>query len=372
MVGCKSAEKDAKSGDESVQNFQKSGAENGANVTVEPGTTTGSGAEQSKGAEGANKVHLDRKDKEGALMVYSGRSKKIMEPLFKRFEAKTGTAIKVIYDKKTWALAERIAKEGKNTEADVFLGQDPGYIGALAKKGHLVALPKPILNMVSEEHRGDGGFWVGTSGRARVLVYNPDKIKASDLPDTLDELASSQWKGKIGWAPSNASFQAHVSTLRKVWGEDKTADWLKRMSAQEPKVYPKNSPQVKGVANGEIEIGWVNHYYLHRALATNPELKAKNYSFRKSTDAGNLMMLSGVGITKHSQRKGAAIKLVNFLLSAEAQNHFAQKTFEYPTVDGIDLHPSVPAIEKGALAGDKAALADVQGTIKLLRGLNLL
>ena len=83
-------------------------------------------------------------------------------------------------------------------------------------------------------------------------------------------------------------------------------------------------------------------------------------------------MLSGIGITKHSQRKAKALQLVNFLLSEEAQNHFAQKTFEYPTIKGIKLHPSVPPIAEGALAGDKSALADVQGTIKLLRRLNLL
>ncbi len=340
-LGCKAGEQDGKTGAESAQNFQPSG-------------------------------ETDRADKAGALMVYSGRSKKIMEPLFKKFQQTSGIEVKAVYDKKTWALAERIAKEGKKTEADVFLGQDPGYIGALANKGHLAQLPKPILELVSKDHRGAGGFWVGTSGRARVLVYNPDKIKASDLPETLEQLADSKWKGRIGWAPSNASFQAHISTLRKVWGEEKTSAWLKKMSAIDMQVYPKNSPQVKGVANGEIEIGWVNHYYLHRALATNPQLKAKNYSFRKADDAGNLMMLSGVGITKHSQRKGAATKLVNFLLSQEAQNHFAQKVFEYPTVDGIKLHPNVPPIAEGALAGDKAALADVQGTIKLLRGLKLL
>ena len=311
-------------------------------------------------------------DKAGALMVYSGRSKTIMEPIFKAFTQKTGIEIKAVYDKKTWALAERIAKEGKNTEADVFLGQDPGYIGALAKGGHLVPLRKEILDLVSGAHRGTGGFWVGTSGRARVLVYNPEKVKVADLPDTLDQLANPKWKGRIGWAPRNASFQAHISTLRKVWGEKKTADWLKRMAAIDMKVYPKNSPQVKGVANGEIDMGWVNHYYLHRAKRTNPKLKAKNYSFRNAKDAGNLMMLSGVGITKYSQRKSAATKLVKYLLSADAQNHFALKVFEYPTVAGIKLHPNVPPMPKGALAGDKAALADVQGTLKLLRSLKLL
>jgi iron(III) transport system substrate-binding protein len=326
-----------------------------------------SAKEGSKSDEG-----IERADKAGSLMVYSGRSKTIMEPLFEKFQDKTGIEIKAVYDKKTWALAERIAKEGKNTEADIFLGQDPGYIGALANAGHLAELPQAILDLVSENHRGPKGHWVGTSGRARVLVYNPEKVKAAELPETLEDLAAPKWKGRVGWAPSNASFQAHISTLRKVWGEKKTAAWLNRMSALDIRVYPKNSPQVKGVANGEIEIGWVNHYYLHRAQRTNPNIKARNYSFQSGSDVGNLMMLSGVGITKHSQRKAAATKLVEFLLGTDAQNHFAQKVFEYPTVSGIKLHADVPPIPDGALAGDKAALADVQGTIKLLRRLKLL
>jgi iron(III) transport system substrate-binding protein len=143
------------------------------------------------------------------------------------------------------------------------------------------------------------------------------------------------------------------------------------MIAVKPKVYPKNSPQVKAVSNGEIDVGWVNHYYLHKLRAANRNLKAANYSFTAPGDAGNLLMLSGVAITAHAKRTDAAEKLVNFLVSDEAQTYFAQKVYEYPTVAGIKTHPDVPAKADGWAAVDQAALADVAGTVALLRALKL-
>ena len=170
-------------------------------------------------------------------------------------------------------------------------------------------------------HKANG---LVTSGRARVLVYDPSTVKPEALPKSLKDLANPKWKNqldKIG----NASFQAHISALRHLWGEAETAQWLKDMIALEPKTYPKNSPQVKGVSNGEIQIGWVNHYYLHKLKAANPELKAANYSFTEAGDAGNLMMLSGIAITTHSKKKAAAQKLINFSSSENSQTHFTTK-----------------------------------------------
>jgi iron(III) transport system substrate-binding protein len=305
-----------------------------------------------------------------SLTVYSGRGAVLVEPLFERFTKATGIAVEVRYDKSTGALAERLATEGKESPADVFFAQDSGYLGALAERGFLRAVPEATLAQTDPRFRPKSDKWVPVSGRARVLVYSPGRVPAAALPTSLSDLAKPEWRGRLGWAPSNASYQAHVSALRALWGEDKTRAWLAGIKANEPTVYPKNSPQVKAISSGEIDLGWVNHYYLHKLKASNPELKAANHSFAKG-DAGNLMMLSGAGITAHTKRVEAAEKLLVFLLSDEAQTYFATSVYEYPVRSAIARHPDVPPLSENLVQVKQAALTDVSGTVALLRSLGL-
>ncbi|MEE2788909.1 MAG: iron ABC transporter substrate-binding protein [Myxococcota bacterium] len=305
------------------------------------------------------------------LVVYSGRSAGLMEPLFKMFEKKTGIKVKARFDKSTQTLANRIASEGSKTEADVLLAQDSGYLGALSKAGLLAPLPATLIAKVPSAFRDEAGQWTGISGRARVLVYSPERVKPDELPASLADLTDPKWKGRLGWAPSNASFQAHISALRTLWGDEKTRAWLKGVVANEPVVYPKNSPQVRAVSKGEIDIGWVNHYYLHKLKAADPSLKAANHSFTANGDAGNLMMVSGIGIVKASQRRSTAEQLVSFLLSAEAQTYLAQKVFEYPVLNSIDRHPGVPPIQGKLAQVNQEALTDVANTVQILREFGL-
>ena len=305
-----------------------------------------------------------------SLTVYSGRGAVLVEPLFEAFTKASGITVEVRYDKSTGALAERLATEGKESPADVFFAQDSGYLGALAERGFLKPIAKATMERADKRFRPESGAWVPVSGRARVLVYSPERVKAEELPTSLADLTKPAFKGRIGWAPSNASYQAHVSALRSIWGEEKTKAWLAGVKANEPTVYPKNSPQVKAVSSGEIDLGWVNHYYLHKLKAANPALKAQNHSFAAG-DAGNLMMLSGAGITAHTTKLAAAEKLVAFLLSDEAQTYFASKVFEYPVRGAIKTHPDVPPLSERLVQVKQAALTDVTGTVALLRSLDL-
>ena len=305
------------------------------------------------------------------LVIYSGRGAVLVDPLIEQFTEQTGIDVDVRYEKSTETLANRIATEGDQTQADVFFAQDSGWLGALAEQGHLEELNSSILSQVSDYHRDANGRWVGTSGRARVLVYSPDRVTVEELPKTLADLPSMAQAGRVGWAPSNGSFQAHVSALRHIWGEEKTRAWLESVKALDPKIYPKNSPQVRAVSSGEIDLGWVNHYYLHKLRASNPDLKAANYSFVEPGDAGNLMMLSGAAVVSASDQKEKAEAFIEFLLSENAQGYFAQKTFEYPTVPGVALHPDVPPIDDRMVRADQRHLTDLSGTVTLLREVGL-
>ncbi|MBL4845512.1 MAG: extracellular solute-binding protein [Planctomycetes bacterium] len=301
----------------------------------------------------------------GTLVVYCGRGEALVGPLFKEFEQETGISVSVRYGK-TAALASQLLSEGAESPADVIFAQDSGYLGALAKQGFLAPLPKELLDKVDPRFRGE--HWIGTSGRARVLVVSAN-VPDADLPASLKDLADPKWKGKLGWAPGNSSFQAHVSYLRHTWGEEETKAWLEAVQKNEPKVYPKNSPQVTAAIAGEIQLGWVNHYYLHRK---GPNPGARNYSFKSAKDAGNVLMVAGLGIRAKSSNTSNARRLLEFLVRKSSQEYFARETFEYPTVPGIPTHTQVPALETLGLADvDQAHLADVGPTLKLLRELGL-
>ncbi|SVE03158.1 uncharacterized protein METZ01_LOCUS456012, partial [marine metagenome] len=177
----------------------------------------------------------------GSLTVYSGRSETLVAPLIERFKEETGIDVQVKYAG-TPQLAATLLEEGGNSPADVFYAQDPGGLGAVSAL--LATLEGEVLTMVPQWAVSAKNVWVGVSGRARTVVYNTKLLTPADLPNDLTGFADLKWKGRIGWAPTNASFQTMVTAMRSIWGEEKTVQWLKDIQANDPKVYPKNTPIV--------------------------------------------------------------------------------------------------------------------------------
>ena len=198
-------------------------------------------------------------------------------------------------------------------------------------------------------------------------MYDSNQISPEDMPKSLKELSDPKWKGKLGWAPGNGSFQAHVSVLRNVWGEEETKAWLEGVKNNEPKSYPKNSPQVKEANEGSLVIGWVNHYYLHRVDPNGRT--AVNYSFPQE-DVGNILMVSGAGIRKGSVNKETAEKVLGYLVSKEGQSHFAMNNYEYPTRPNVQTNPDVPDLDLGSVMDiPQEYLIDIGPTRSLLQRL---
>ncbi|MDA3959889.1 MAG: extracellular solute-binding protein [Planctomycetota bacterium] len=302
------------------------------------------------------------------LVVYCGRKEALVGPLLKQFSTSTGIPIDVRYNK-TPAIAAQLLAEGAQTPADLFYAQDSGYLGALSGAELLATLPADLLAEVDPRFSDPNGRWLGVSGRLRVLVYNTG-LNPSSLPTSLHDLADPKWKGKVGWAPGNASFQAHVSYLRHRWGEDATRTWLSAVRDNAARTYPKNSPQVLAANSGEISLGWVNHYYLHKLKKDG--FKAANYSFPEAGRDGNVLMVSGVGVVAQSERKPLALALARFLVSAEAQHQLTTTGFEYPVRPGVAAHEALPALADIPLAEvDQQHLTDIGPTLDLLRELEL-
>jgi len=309
----------------------------------------------------------------GTVVVYSGRGQDLIEPLFTKFQEETGIRAEVRYAG-TAELAATLLEEQGNSPADLFFSQDAGALGLIAGEGLLETLASTQLDRVAPRFRSAEGFWVGISGRARVLVYNTELLGPTDLPASVLDLVDPVWRGRIGWAPENASFQSFVTALRLLRGEEQARSWLEGMVANDVQNYgDSNAAIVRAVGAEEIAAGLVNHYYLYAVKKEEGEaFPIANHSFAAG-DPGSLVNVAGVGLLKTSANSAEAARLIDYLLSDEGQTYFAEETTEYPLVAGIappaDL---VPIEEIGSPALDLGALADLRGTLSLLAEVGVL
>jgi iron(III) transport system substrate-binding protein len=303
-------------------------------------------------------------DDKNTLTMYSGRIAPILSPAVKLYEDASGVNVKTRYGDSP-SLAATLVEEGKNSPADLFFAQDAGSLDAVEKQGLLLTLPADILAKVPKPYQSRVGQWVGTTGRSRIIAYT-EKLKESELPDSPLKLTDKRWKGKVGWAPTNASLQGYITALRLVEGEDVAKKWLEGMVANDVQVYDSNIPVRDAIAKGEIELGLINHYYVAEAQAEDPNYPVKVHFPPK--DLGSLINVAGVGVLATSKHKEQAIAFVREMLSTEAQRYFADSSKEYPLIKGVppakELTPikDIPAPDI-----DLAKLGDLQGTLKLMR-----
>ena len=312
-------------------------------------------------------------EKDRSLTVYSGRSQSLVHPLLEAFGERAGVDIRVKYAGSA-STAATLLEEGDNTPADVVFLQDPGSLGSLAASGMLAGLPQATLDRVDPRLRDPNGQWVGTSGRARTIIYNTEAINPdTDLPSSILDFTKDEWKGRVGWAPRNGSFQSFVTALRQQLGEDTAREWLEGMRDNDAQEYPNNVSIVQAAANGEVDVGFVNHYYLERFLEEyGEEFEARNY-YIGNGDPGALVLVAGAGILEASDNKATALEFVDFLLSEPAQQYFTSDVKEYPVAAGVEPEGDLPPIESlDPPDVDLGSLSDLQGTIDLLREVGVL
>jgi len=375
---------DSSDSDDGNAALEQSGASDGPDVAGEvdeasDSSEEGSAPETDGGAGGdggeedaaeADTDSGDAADVGGTLVVYSGRSESLVGPLVERFESDTGIEVDVRWGN-TVEMAGTLLEEGDRSPADVFFAQDPGGLGAVIEM--LGELPTAALEAVPLRFRDPGGRWVGVSGRARVVVYNTENVATDELPDSLDDLLDPSWRGRIGWAPGNASLQTMITAMRHEWGDDRTEEWLEGLVANEPVVFDGNTPIVAAAGAGDIDVGLVNHYYLYRFLAEEGDsFPARNHHLPNG-GPGSLVMVAGTGILKTAPNRAAAEAFVEYLLSQSAQTYFAEETFEYPLAAGVPPSVELPPLEDlPAPQIELQSLADIQGSVQLLQAVGAL
>ena len=280
--------------------------------------------------------------------VFSARHYDSDIQLYEKFTAKTGIKVNILSGKDK-ALQKRIIEEGVDCVADLYITADAGRLGAFESKGMFQnSMSSAIKSAVPSNFRTSK--WTGIAKRARIIYYSPERVNANDLNGMrYEDLADPKWKGRVVIRKSNNVYnQSLVASLVKNNGKKATAEWAKGLVANMARDSKGNDrAQILAVAAGEADLAVANTYYLALMLSgkKGPEQQAAAKKvlpfFPNQGDRGTHMNISGGGVLKHAPNKANAIKLLEFLLTKEAQEHIVNNTFEYPIIDGVEPHELV-------------------------------
>ena len=281
--------------------------------------------------------------------VFNARHYKADGELYSKFTNMTGIKVNLI-NGKSGALEKRILSEGADSSADLYITADAGRCGAMDAKGALQSglTSAAIKDAVPKTFRTNK--WVGTAKRARIIYYSPERVTGAELSGmTYEGLADPKWKGRLVIRKSSNIYnKSLVASLIKNNGKKATAEWAEGVVANMARTPTGNDrAQIMAVAAGEADIAVANTYYLALMLSgkkgAEQQEAAKKVKafFPTQNDRGTHMNVSCAALVKGAPNKANAIKLVEFLLTPESQEHFTNNTFEFPMIDGVSPSPLV-------------------------------
>ncbi|WP_460920475.1 extracellular solute-binding protein [Salinarchaeum chitinilyticum] len=333
----------------------------GDDDSSEPFNWIGSGPGQSLGQDGTPMAEMP--DLEGELTIYSGRHEFLVDALVDSIDSRYDDFTpNVRYGEGSQAMVNQIITEGSGTQADVFYSVNAGALVSLAEAGRTRALSSDLRDLVSPEFSTEN--WIGTSGRVRTVPYNTNEYDESDIPDDIMAIPTAL-DADFGWSPVYGSCQAFVTAMRILEGDEATRQWLQELLDAGVTSYPNEQAVNQAIADGEIDVGFTNHYYIQRVLAGDPD--APIATAFTAGDAGATFNVAGAAVTDQADDAELAENFVRHLLSAEAQAYFAVETQEYPLAPGVDPVGDLPPIDELNVPDvDLAELGDVEGTIELM------
>ena len=281
--------------------------------------------------------------------VFNARHYKADAELYDKFTAKTGIKVNLI-NGKAGALEKRMIEEGADSSADLYITADAGRCGVFKAKG----MTQGGLNSAAIKAAVPSNFrtshWTGIAKRARIVYYAPERVSGAELAGlTYESLADPKWKGRLVIRKSSNIYnKSLVASLVKNNGKAATAEWAKGVVSNMART-PKGNDraQIMAVAAGEADIAVANTYYLALMLSgkkgAEQQAAAKKVKafFPNQNDRGTHMNISCAAMVKGAPNKNNAIKLVEFLLTPESQEHFVNNTFEFPMIGGVSANPLV-------------------------------
>ena len=283
--------------------------------------------------------------------VFSSRHYDSDIQLYKKFTAETGIKINVVSGKDK-ALQKRIKEEGKNSKADLYITADAGRLGSFEKDEMFQTTTSPFIKkQVPETLRSSN--WTGIAKRARIIFYSKDRVSDEEIKNLrYEDLGNEIWKNRIVIRKSDNIYnQSLIASLIQNNGKDKIQFWLKNFVsnfARSPK--GNDRAQILAVAAGEADLAIANTYYYALMLSGQKGKEQKEAAkkvtpyFPNQNDRGTHINISGVGILKNSPNPESALKLIEFLLTEEAQKHIVENTFEYSILDNVKSHELIESM----------------------------
>ena len=275
------------------------------------------------------------------VVVYSARIEQLIRPLFDAYTRETGVRVRFITDREG-PLMERLRAEGSNSRADILLTVDAGNLWQATEMGLLQPAQSPVLEANVPAHlRDPEGRWFGLSVRARTIVYNKDRVSPSDL-STYEDLASGKWKGRLCLRTSKKVYnQSLVAMMIAEHGDAKAEQivrgWVANLATP---VYPDDTKVMEAIAAGRCDVGIANTYYFGRLIQGSPHLPLALF-WPNQAGAGVHVNVSGAGVSRHAKNRDGAVRLLEWLSSAQAQNLFADANLEYPVNPSVQPDPLV-------------------------------
>ncbi|MGK0721294.1 iron ABC transporter substrate-binding protein [Leucobacter sp. W1478] len=312
----------------------------------------------SAGAGGGSTSSSGEMESDGEFTLYSGRSEALVQPLIDMFEEQSGISVNVRYGD-TAELGALLLEEGERSPAQAFLSQDAGALGALAEAELFATLPSEITERVPAGFTSTDDSWVGVTGRARVIVYDSEVLTPSQIPASVEALATPEWSGRLAIAPTNASFQSFITAYRVLEGEAAADEWVAAIAANDPQLFENNGAILTAVNDGVVDAGLINHYYWYRLASEigDAQMRAQ-LSFPQAGDPGSIVNVTGAGVLKSGAADADALEFIDFLVSRDAQQYFVDETFEYPVIAEVASPEGIPALS--SLKNEDLDLADLQ------------
>ncbi len=295
------------------------------------------------------------------VVVYNAQHEQLLEELAPGFTDATGIEVE-LRNGSDPELAAQLRQEGDASPADVFLTENSPTMSSVERAGLFAPLDEEALAPIPEQYRPASGLWTGFAARSTVLVYNTDLVQESELPDSILELADPEWRGRISFSPTGADFQAIVSAVLDLEGEEATTAWLAGLKANGT-VYDGNNVVLESVNAGESDLGIIYHYYWYRDQAEAGEVSDNTQLyFFGNQDPGAFVSVSGAGVLKSAEHPDEAQQFVAYLTSEEGQQQLAESyALEYPLNPAVQLEEPVkpfdelqpPDVQVSDLDGDR-------------------
>jgi len=294
--------------------------------------------------------------------VYSYREPGLIQPLLDKFSAQTGIKANVLFAGD--GLLERVAAEGELSPADVVLTVDIGNLVGAKEQGLTQPIVTPaIAERLPEAYRDAEGGWAALSLRARVFYVSKDRVSETAL--TYEDIAKPEWKGRLCTRPGDHAYNIGLIANRiALWGLDKTRDWL--TAVRDNLAFAPNGSdraQVKAILDGTCDLAIANTYYMGLMLNNEAEPEQKDWAasarivYPNAETDGTQVNAAGAFIAKYAPNPENANKLVEFLLSDEAQQLYADANYEYPAV--ATVQPAELTLSWGTLKASPVPFSDV-------------